>query len=57
MYLEQLHKLSFPLPKGHDVPCQVQDHRTIGSVVEDGGHLCHVTWTIYIKFLSPFPRK
>ena len=22
-----------------------------------GGHLGHVTWTIYIKFLSVFPRK
>ena len=22
-----------------------------------GGHLGHVTWTIYINFLSPFPRR
>ena len=22
-----------------------------------GGHLCHVTWTIYINVLSPFPRR
>ena len=22
-----------------------------------GGHLCHVTWTIYINFHSPFPKK
>ena len=22
-----------------------------------GGHLGHVTWTIYIDFLSPFPRR
>ena len=44
------------------------DHRTIGSVGEyvevfttlfygHGGHLGHVTWTIYINFLSPFPRR
>ena len=44
-----------------------QDHRTYGSGEEDfcrfltiyrhGGHLGHVTWTIYIKFLSPLPRR
>ena len=22
-----------------------------------GGHLGHVTWTIYINFYSPFPRR
>ena len=43
-----------------------QDHRTSDSGDEDfftdftinghGGHLGHVTWTIYINFLSPFPR-
>ena len=43
------------------------DHRTICSVGEDfgrfftlygnGGHLGHVTWTIYINCLSPFPRR
>ena len=22
-----------------------------------GGHLGHVTWTIYINFCSPFPRR
>ena len=42
-----------------------QDHRT--SVLEKifkgftiyghGGHLGHVTWTIYINFRSPFPRR
>ena len=43
-----------------------QDHRT--SVLEEkifngftlygrGGHLVHVTWTIYINFGSPFPRR
>ena len=41
-------------------------HRTSGSGEEDffkvftiyghGGHLGHVTWTIYINFLSPLPR-
>ena len=45
-----------------------QDHRTSGSGEEDflsffftiyghGGHLGHVTWTIYINFRSPFPRR
>ena len=44
-----------------------QDHRTSGSGEEDfflvltlyghGGHLCHVNWTIYINFRSPFPRR
>ena len=44
-----------------------QDHRTSGSGEEDflsfftiyghGGHLGHVTWTIYTKFPSPFPRR
>ena len=43
-----------------------QDHRTSGSGEENfkvftinghGGHLGHVTWTIYINFRSPFPRR
>ena len=44
-----------------------QDHRTSDSGEDDffkvftiyghGGHLGHVTWTIYINFLSPFPRR
>ena len=44
-----------------------QDHRTYGSGEDDffkvytiyghGGHLCHVTWTIYINFLSHCPRR
>ena len=43
-----------------------QDHRISGSVEEDfkgftiyghGGHLDHVTCTIYINFLSHFPRR
>ena len=42
-----------------------QDHRTSGSGEEEilkvftiygrGGHLGHVTWTIYTNFGSPFP--
>ena len=43
-----------------------QDHRTSGSgedffkdftIYGHGGHLGHVTWTIYINFCSPFPRR
>ena len=44
-----------------------QDHRTSGSGEEDlksfytiyghGGHLGHVTWTIYINFRSAFQRR
>ena len=44
-----------------------QGHRTIRSIGEDflrfftiyghGGHLRHLTWTIYIKFLFSFPRR
>ena len=44
-----------------------QDHRTSDSEEEDflnvftiygrGGHLGHVTWSIYINFRSPFPRR
>ena len=43
-----------------------QDHRTSGSgedflkvltIYGHGGHLGHMTWTIYIKFRSPFPRR
>ena len=44
-----------------------QDHRTSDSGEEDffkvfaiyghGGHLGHVTWTIYTNFRSPFPRR
>ena len=43
-----------------------QNHRPSGSEEEDflklfaiysyGGHLGHVTWTIYINFRSPFLR-
>ena len=44
-----------------------QDHRTSDSGEEDffkvftiyghGGHLGDVTWTIYINFRSPLPRR
>ena len=44
-----------------------QDHRTSGSmrrrffkaftIYGHGGHLGHVTWTIFINFRSPFPRR
>ena len=43
------------------------ENRPAGSGVEDflrvftiygrGGHLGYVTWTIYIYFRSPFPRR
>ena len=42
------------------------DHRTSGSGEEDfksftiygrGGHVGHVTWTIYISFCFPIPRR
>ena len=44
-----------------------RENRPAGSGEEDffkvfaiygcGGHLGHVTWTIYINFRSPFPRR
>ena len=44
-----------------------QYHRTSGSgerrffkvftIYGHGGHLGHVTWTIYINLCSPFPRR
>ena len=44
-----------------------QDHRPSGSggenffkvftIYRHGGHFGHVTWTIYINFRSPFPRR
>ena len=27
------------------------------SIYGHGGHLYHVTWTIYINFRPPFPRR
>ena len=42
-----------------------EDHRPSGSrekfkvftIYGHGGHLGHVTWTIYINFRSPFPGR
>ena len=42
-----------------------QDHRTSGSggllkmftIYGRGGHLGHVTWTIYTNICVPFPRR
>ena len=37
-----------------------QVHRTSGAREElygRGGHLGHVTWTIYITYRCPFPRR
>ena len=48
------------------IHAKFQDHRTFGSGEKDyegftiyghGSHLGHVTYTIYINFLSPFPRR
>ena len=47
------------------LPVKFQDHMTYGSGEEDlyrfllychGGHLGHVTWTIFINFRSPSQR-
>ena len=56
--------LKLESPMLHD---EFQDRRTSSSVEEDfskvftiygqGGHLGHVTWTIYANFRSPFPRR
>ena len=45
----------------------IHDYKTISSegkkifegftIYGRGGHLGHVTWTIYINFRSPFPRR
>ena len=48
------------------IHAKFHDHRTSGSGEEffkvftifgHGGHLGHVTWTIYIDFLSPFLKR
>ena len=31
-------------------------NQKVFTIYSHGGHLCHVTWTIYINFLSPFLR-
>ena len=39
---------------------QVSVYRNNGPLVTiygRGGHLCHVTWTIYTNFCSPFLRR
>ena len=37
------------------------DHKTISfvacTIYGHGGHIGHVTWAIYLKFLSLFPRR
>ena len=35
------------------------DHRSfkVFTIYGRGGHLGHVTWTIYINFRSPFPTR
>ena len=27
------------------------------TIYRHGGHLCHVTWTVYTNLHSPFPRR
>ena len=49
------------------IHAKFQDHMTSGSGEEDffkvftiygyGGHLGHATWSIYMDFRSPFPRR
>ena len=48
------------------IHAKFQDHRNSGfgedffkvfTIYGDGGHLGHVTCTIYINFRSPFPRR
>ena len=49
------------------IHAKIQDNMTSGSGEDDflkvftiyvhGGHLGHVTWTIYIKFCSFFPKR
>ena len=34
-----------------------EDFRRVFTIYGRGGHLGHVTWTIYINFRSPFPRR
>ena len=34
-----------------------EDFRRVFNINGRGGHLGHVTWTIYINFRSPFPRR
>ena len=34
-----------------------EDFGRVFTIYGHGGHLGHVTWTIYINFRSPFPRR
>ena len=34
-----------------------EDFFKVFAIYGHGGHLGHVTWTIYINFRSPFPRR
>ena len=34
-----------------------EDFRRVFTIYGHGGHLGHVTWTIYTNFRSPFPRR
>ena len=34
-----------------------EDFLKVFTIYRHGSHLGHVTWTIYIKFRSPFPRR
>ena len=34
-----------------------EDFLRVFTIYGHGGHLGHVTWTIYINFRSPFPRR
>ena len=34
-----------------------EDFFKVFTIYRHGGHLCHVTWTIYINFLSRLPRR
>ena len=29
----------------------------VSTIYGRGGHLGHVTWTIYVNFRAPFPRR
>ena len=34
-----------------------EDFCRVFTIYGHGGHLGHVTWTIYINFGSPYPRR
>ena len=34
-----------------------EDFFKVFTIYRQGGHLGHVTWTIYTNFRSPFPRR